>query len=105
MATHESGFYLLGKEKYLINDVDLRTVKMDLYKNGEKINTGYGSEVLGHPAKCVAWLANKLGEYNVGLKAGEVILSGALSAALIAEKGDRFVADFSQLGKIEVEFN
>jgi 2-keto-4-pentenoate hydratase len=60
--------------------------------------------VLGHPATCVAWLANKLAEYDVTLKAGEVILSGALSAAVKAQKGDVFTAEFSQLGTVEISF-
>ena len=50
------------------------------------VNEGMGKDVLGHPASCVAWLANKLYEYGVTLKKGEVILSGALSAAVVAEQ-------------------
>jgi 2-keto-4-pentenoate hydratase len=38
------------------------------------------------------------------LKAGEVILSGALSAAVVAQKGDVFTSEFSELGKVEVSF-
>jgi 2-keto-4-pentenoate hydratase len=61
--------------------------------------------VLGHPATCVAWLANKLAEYDVTLKAGEIILSGALSAAVAAQKGDVFTAVFGRLGKVEISFS
>nr|WP_257984362.1 2-keto-4-pentenoate hydratase [Neobacillus cucumis] len=99
-----SGLFVLGDERYRVTDIDLPTIEMKLFKNGMLMNTGYGYDVLGHPAKCVAWLANKLFEYNVVLKAGEVILSGALSAAVVAEKGDRFTAGFSHLGKVEVTF-
>ena len=82
-----SGLFVIGEERFSLQDIDLPSIKMNLFKNGERINTGYGSDVLGHPAKCVAWLANKLSQYNVGLKAGEVILSGALSAAVGNRKG------------------
>ena len=99
-----SGMFVIGDERYSVTDIDLPSIEMNLFKNGERINTGYGYDVLGHPAKCVAWLANKLSEYNVALKAGEVILSGALSAAIAAEKGDRFTAGFSHIGKVEVMF-
>ena len=98
------GLYVLGEEKFTVNGLDLTKIKMNLYKNGELMNKGTGADVLGHPATCVAWLANKLSEYNVLLKAGEVILSGALSAAVIAQKGDVFTAEFSELGKVEVTF-
>jgi 2-keto-4-pentenoate hydratase len=100
-----SGLFVIGEERFSLQDIDLPSIKMSLFKNGERINTGYGSDVLGHPAKCVAWLANKLSQYNIGLKSGEVILSGALSAAVAAEKGDRFTAEFSHIGKVEVSFN
>lgn len=99
------GLFVIGDQRFSISDIDLPSIEMHLFKNGEKMNTGYGSDVLGHPAKCVAWLANKLSEYDVVLKAGEVILSGALSAAVNAEKGDRFTAGFSHIGKVEVTFN
>ena len=99
-----SGLFVIGDERFSLTDIALPSIEMKLFKNGQLINTGFGSDVLGHPAKCVAWLANKLSEYNVVLKAGEVILSGALSAAVAAEKGDRFTAGFSHIGKVEVTF-
>ncbi|MGE8081688.1 2-keto-4-pentenoate hydratase [Peribacillus loiseleuriae] len=98
------GLYVLGDEKFTIDGLDLTKIEMSLYKNGELMNKGKGADVLGHPATCVAWLANKLSEYDVILKAGEVILSGALSAAIAGEKGDVFTAEFSDLGKVEVSF-
>jgi 2-keto-4-pentenoate hydratase len=67
---------------------------MILYKNG-RINTGGGATALGNPSTCVAWLANKLSEFDITLKAGKVILSGALSAAVDTEPGDHFCARFA----------
>ncbi|MFJ7512595.1 2-keto-4-pentenoate hydratase [Peribacillus simplex] len=100
-----SGLFVLGKERFSVKDVDLTKVEMRLYKNGELINKGTGLDVLGNPAACVAWLANKLYEYDVTLKANEVILSGALSAAVNAEAGDRFKAEFTSLGTVEASFS
>jgi 2-keto-4-pentenoate hydratase len=74
------------------------------YKNGEIANTGAGAAALGNPAICVAWMANKLADYNISLKAGEVILSGALSAAVDAKSGDEFSAKFAQIGEVSVQF-
>ncbi|MBZ5751551.1 2-keto-4-pentenoate hydratase [Metabacillus rhizolycopersici] len=99
------GLFVLGDKRFSVTDLDLTKIEMNLYQNGELMNTGYGSAVLGNPAKCVAWLANKLFEYDVILKAGEVILSGALSAAVNAQKGDRFTAEFTHLGKVEATFH
>lgn len=94
------GGYCLGKTKLSVEECDLKGLHMELYKNGELQNTGKGTDVLGDPAFCVAWLANKMGEFNIPLKKGEVVLSGAFSAAIPAVKGDVFEARFTQLGSV-----
>lgn len=99
-----SGLYVLGGKPLTVDRLDLAQVGMVLYKNGEIMNTGVGAAALGNPATCVAWLANKLSEFNITLKAGEVILSGALSAAVNAEPGDYFHARVAHLGGVSVRF-
>lgn len=99
-----SGLYLLGNKAKRITDVDMKLLGMALYKNEELQNTGVGAAALGDPVHCVAWLANKLAAYDIHLKAGEVILSGALSAAIEAEPGDSFRAKFAELGEVSVQF-
>jgi 2-keto-4-pentenoate hydratase len=100
-----SGRYVLGSKKLKLSEVDLPRVSMKLYKNqGELVGEGTGAAVLGDPCISVAWLANRLWTYGVTLKAGEVILSGAFSAAPAAVKGDSFRAEFSTLGTVEARF-
>ncbi|GHV93977.1 2-keto-4-pentenoate hydratase [Spirochaetia bacterium] len=99
-----SGRYVLGAKKLKLSEVDLPTVTMKLFKNGELVGEGTGAAVLGDPCLSVAWLANRLWDYGVTLKAGEIILSGAFSAAPAAAKGDSFTAEFSSLGKVEASF-
>lgn len=99
-----SAQFVLGEGRYAVDSVKLKEMEMKLYKNNKLINKGYGADVLGNPITCVAWLANKLSDYGVHLKAGEVILSGALSAAIPVEKGDSFKAEFSGLESVEVSF-
>jgi len=52
----------------------------------------------------VAWLINKLWEYGVTLKKGEVVLSGSLTSALAAEAGDDFKVVFFELGEVSLRF-
>ncbi|MCL1815587.1 MAG: fumarylacetoacetate hydrolase family protein [Treponema sp.] len=99
-----SGRYVLGTKKIKLNEIDLPAETMKLYKNGELVGEGTGAAVLGDPCIAVAWLANRLWDFNVALKAGEIILSGAFSAAPAAAKGDTFTAQFSSFGKVEAEF-
>lgn len=99
-----SGLYILGDKRFTVDQVDLIQTGMSLYKNGHLVNTGVGAAALGNPAYCVAWLANKLYDYGVTLKKGEVILSGALSAAVSVEANDTVTARFSKLGDVSVKF-
>ncbi|MDR2186052.1 MAG: fumarylacetoacetate hydrolase family protein [Treponema sp.] len=99
-----SGRYVLGTRRLKLEEADLPSVSMKLYKNGALAGEGTGAAVLGDPGVSVAWLANRLWSYGVTLKAGEVILSGAFSAAPPAVKGDVFIAEFSSFGKVEARF-
>lgn len=99
-----SGRYILGKKRLNINEVDLPSVSMHLYKNNHLVEEGTGVAVLGDPCISVAWLANRLWSYGVPLKKGEVILSGAFSAAPLAAKGDKFRVDFTSFGSVNAEF-
>jgi len=99
-----SGRYILGTNRLDIRNMDLAAVSMKLYKNGAPIEEGIGANVQGDPCAAVAWLANKLWSYGVTLKKGEVILSGAFSAAPSAHRGQVFIAEFSSFGSVKAEF-
>src|SRR5690625_4298538 len=88
---------VVGDESKNLEEINLRTNGMNLKKNKEMVATGSGSAALGHPAEAIAWLANKLSEFDITLKKGELILPGALSAALSVEAGDDIEADFGEL--------
>jgi 2-keto-4-pentenoate hydratase len=68
------------------------------------IATAAGAEVLGNPAQSVAWLANKLSEYDIALQSGEFIMSGSLTKAANVEPGSFFRATFDRLGPVSVLF-
>lgn len=95
---------VLGASPKRVDQIDLRLVGMVLEKNGEVIQTGAGAAVLGHPANAVAWLANAVGNFGVTLKAGEVIMPGALTAAADVSRGDLVQASFDGLGSVSVRF-
>ena len=95
---------VLGARRTPIADVDVRLVGMAFHRNGEFVDSGAGAAALGHPAACVAWLANKLAQYDIGLDAGEIIMPGALHRAVDATPGDHFEAEYAQLGTVSVRF-
>ncbi|MFE4430536.1 2-keto-4-pentenoate hydratase [Peribacillus butanolivorans] len=95
---------VVGNKRSTIDGLDLRSVGMALYNNEELVATGSGAAALGHPAQAIAWLANKLHEFGIQLKAGELILPGALSGALTVKQGDTISAHFGPLGSVSVAF-
>lgn len=99
------GAFVLGDRAVRPTDVDLGTCGMVLERNGEVIGTGAGAAALGSPVNAVAWLANTLGRLGIGLKAGEVILSGALAAMVPANAGDNFRVSIGGIGACSVRFD
>lgn len=82
--------------------IDLRLVGVVLERNGEVVATASGAAALGHPAAAVAWLVRSLAAEGVGLMAGQVVISGGLTAAVSVQAGDVIVASIDRLGVIEL---
>ena len=99
------GVFVLGDRAVDPRRVDLSTCGMVLEKNGEIIGTGAGAAALGSPVNAVTWLVNTLGQLGIGMKAGEVILSGALAAMSPAKAGDNFRVSIGGLGSCSVRFS
>ncbi|WP_281349748.1 fumarylacetoacetate hydrolase family protein [Pseudoxanthomonas yeongjuensis] len=96
--------YVLGGDRVSPKGLDLGTLGMVVEKNGELVATGAGAAALGSPVNCVVWLANTLGRLGTSLKAGEVILSGALVPLIPVAAGDRMRVRMGALGSAEVHF-
>jgi 2-keto-4-pentenoate hydratase len=99
-----SAKFVLGSKMTLIEEIDMRLIGMTLEKNGEFVASGTGAEVWGNPAAAVAWLANKLSEFDIALEAGSIVMSGSFTAMSVAEKGDVFTISFSGMGSITLKF-
>ena len=99
-----SGAFVLGSKLVPLTDLDLRCVGYVMTKNGQLAATGAGAAVLGNPVQSVAWLANKMGEYEISLKAGEVILSGAAAAAVPVQAGDSIHLTVDRIGDVACFF-
>lgn len=99
-----SGLVVAAGRLIPVAGLDLRLVGMAFYRNAELVETGAGAAVLGNPARCVAWLANKLAEFGERLRGGELVLAGALHKSVAVAPGDVFRAEFNQLGSVTTRF-
>lgn len=95
---------VMGGRAVRPSEIDLRRVPAILYRNGVIEESGVSAAVLNHPAKGVAWLANKLAPYDVTLEPGQVILGGSFTRPVAAAPGDTFHVDYDQLGSISCRF-
>jgi 2-keto-4-pentenoate hydratase len=71
-------------------DADLVALPMQVSRNGEVVVEETGAAVLGSPLAAVAWLANKLGGFGVGLRSGDIVMSGSFGRAVDVQAGDEF---------------
>lgn len=99
-----SARFAVGAKLTPLPGLDLRLEGMALYRDGEPIDTGAGAAVLGNPLNCLAWLANKLAEFGTSLKAGDVVLAGAMHRAVPVSAGEVYRADFATLGSVTTRF-
>ena len=95
--------FILGEKRTNIEFVDPEKITLAVYHNGQLVDEATGAAVMGNPLRAVAWLANALARYEIPLKAGEVILSGALTKAIDVQAGDTFTASFS-IGEVSARF-
>ena len=95
-----AAFYVLGQERKSLAGLDLRTCGMALEINGRVASLGAGVACMGHPLIAAAWLARTLAELGEPLKAGDVLLTGALGPMAVISAGDRVQADIGGLGSV-----
>jgi 2-keto-4-pentenoate hydratase len=87
-----------------LDGLDLAAEAVMLIRNGVEVGSGNGAAVLGHPAEAVAWLANKLAEYDIAIAAGQLVLPGAMCAAATVAAGETYRAVFTTIGEVSVRF-
>lgn len=67
---------VLGRERHRPQGLVLEDMRTELEIDGRVVETGNTGAILDHPANGVAWLANAISQFGVGLQAGHVVLPG-----------------------------
>lgn len=98
-----SGLYVLGADRRTLDEIETTSIAMQMTKDGATVSSGIGADCLGDPINAVSWLATAAASYGDPLRAGDLILSGALGPMVAVQAGS-FVAELSQLGAVHATF-
>jgi 2-keto-4-pentenoate hydratase len=98
-----SAFFVLGEPRPL-DGLDLWTCGMALEVNDQVVSLGAGVACLGHPLNAATWLARTLAERGEGLRAGDIVMSGALGPMAALKHGDAVRATIGGLGSVSFTY-
>lgn len=95
---------VLGSQMLKPDSVDMRWMGAIVSRNAAVEETGLGAGVLNHPARGIAWLANRLAQYGDGIEAGHIVLAGSFIRPIEARHGDTIFADYGPYGTVSCFF-
>jgi 2-keto-4-pentenoate hydratase len=100
-----SGLYVLGEQQVPLSDFEPVAAEMQMSIDGEIVSTGNGAACLGDPLAALSWLARTAREVGTPLRAGQIVLSGALGPMRPVLAGQRVHADITGLGSVSTTFS
>jgi 2-keto-4-pentenoate hydratase len=100
-----SGMFVLSEQRLTLAEFEPRDVAMRLYADGALVSEGDGAACLGDPLTALAWLARTAVSFGEPLRAGQIVLSGALGPMVPVTAGSRFHAEIGPLGDVAAAFS
>lgn len=99
-----SSLFVLGSRPVRLGRLDLAGCAMSMTRRGEQVSSGSGAACLANPLNAAVWLADMMVRSGTPLRAGEVLLTGALGPMAAVAAGDEFVARIDGLGELRAVF-
>ena len=100
-----SARFVLGSRPVLLRDVDLAACAMTLSKESDVLSRGNGAACLGNPLNAAAWLADQMVRLGTPLRAGDVVMTGALGPMVTVTGPATFTAQIEGLGSVRAAFS
>lgn len=105
VADNASGWgFVVGGPQRPLGNSDLATTNMRLWRNGAPASEGTGAAVMGSPLAALAWAARQAIRLGEPLRAGELVLTGALGPVVPVCAGDHFRAEIDGFDPLELRF-
>lgn len=99
-----SGLFVLGTQRRTLDEFEIVSARMWMSIDGKCVSTGTGAACLGDPLLALAWLARTTRDFGQPLRAGQIVLSGALGPMAAIEAPGTVTADITDLGSVTVSF-
>ncbi|MFJ9127733.1 2-keto-4-pentenoate hydratase [Streptomyces sp. NPDC102340] len=100
-----SGVFVIGDHGRRFDEFEPARVRMVMRRDGEVVSKGTGQDCLGDPLNALTWLARTAVEFGSPLRAGDLVLSGALGPMVTAGPGDVFEVSIEPLGTVVARFS
>ena len=97
-------FITAGEMSYEPITTRLSEASVEVFLNGVAQEIASGAEVMGDPVASVAWLANKLAEFDLALEAGMHVMSGSFTKQYRMKQGDHIESRFAPFGAVSAMF-
>lgn len=98
-----TGAVILGGTPRKLTELSLSNMKGSLRFNDGEVMAGNTKNVLGNPLSAVAWLVNRLSEYDVELLPGQVVLPGSCLEAVPMVEAGHWTCTFEGFGTVEFD--
>ncbi len=100
-----SGLFVLGRHPVALDGLDLARCAMTMERAGQQVSHGSGAACLGNPLNAALWLADMMVRRGAPLRAGDILMTGALGPMVAVRPGDSFVARIDGLGEVNAVFS
>lgn len=99
-----SGLFVLAPNRRTLAEFEPRAVTMRMYVDEVLASEGDGAACLGDPLSALEWLAHTAAEFGAPLRAGQIVLSGALGPMVPVASGSSVRVELSELGSVTAGF-
>jgi 2-keto-4-pentenoate hydratase len=99
-----SAMFVLGADQLSLDVFEPKEVEMTMTIDEQVVSEGTGAACLGDPLEALLWLARTAQAYGDPLRAGQVVLSGALGPMAPVAAGNAVRAEIGPLGSVSINF-
>ncbi|SDC48138.1 2-keto-4-pentenoate hydratase [Paraburkholderia lycopersici] len=99
-----SARFVLGSRPVPLRHIDLANCYMELRQGGKVLSDGTGAACMGNPLNAAVWLADRMVREGTPLRAGDIVLTGALGPMVAVKEPGAYEVTIDGLGSVRAVF-